>query len=209
MFSESLYPKTKQVLELLLRKSFLKNFYLAGGTALALHLGHRKSIDLDFFASKKDYPKIERLNIELKEFNPKIISQSEGTLDVIINDVKVSFLEYDYPLLETIVKADDFKELSMASVLDIACMKITAISSRGSKKDFVDMYFILQNIKFDIVLKAFYEKYKGVNYSQFHILKSLLYFEDAEKDPDSDFLNHVEWRFVKSFIEKEVVKYLN
>jgi predicted nucleotidyltransferase len=209
MFEESLYPKTKQVLAKLSKTVLMKDFYLAGGTALALQIGHRKSIDLDFFTSSNSFPSFDSLLNKLKEFNPDTIAQSEGTLDVIIDSVKVSFLVYDYPLVLPLVDYPDKNNIRLASTLDIACMKLSAISSRGSKKDFVDLYFLLQTYTLKEIFTAFVSKFEGIKYSELHFLRSLNYFEDAEKDPDPDFLKDVKWSSVKSFIQKEVIKYLN
>jgi len=162
-------------------------------------LGHRKSIDLDFFSSS--FPKFEILVAELKTLNPKVINQDKGTLDLYIDGVKVSFLEYKYPLVGDFL---EFDQVKVASLEDIACMKLSAISSRGSKKDFIDLYFILQKFSLGELLDLFEKKFKGVDYQMSHILKSLVYFEEAEKQPDPEFLVDVDWNEVKSFLEGKV-----
>lgn len=194
---ETLYPKTREVLEKLSKERFLRGFYLAGGTALALQLGHRKSIDLDFFSS--EFPRKEVVLNSLRGYILKIVQEVTGTLDLLVDDVQVSFLEYKYPMLEDRV---EFLNVMMASVVDIGCMKISAISSRGSKKDFVDLYFILQSMTLVDLLKKFSEKFEGAEYSEAHILKSLTYFDDANKDPESDYLKWVNWSEVKDSIIK-------
>ena len=134
MHEETLYLETKNVLERIRAEGILKDFYLAGGTALALQLGHRKSIDLDFFS--KNYPsKNEVLVREFEKYHPTISMEDEGTLSLFIDEVKVSFFKYKYKLLE---KPAYYNGVKLASVLDIACMKLIAISQRGAKKDFVD-----------------------------------------------------------------------
>lgn len=200
MHEETLYLKTKNALEKVRAEELLQSFYLAGGTALALQLGHRKSIDLDFFSQK--YPPHEQLLQALKKYQPTIVQQSTGTLDIFINEVKISFFEYVYPLLENTIK---YKELEIASPLDIACMKISAISQRGSKKDFVDLYFLLQKYTLDELFTAFEKKYKGIKYQRLHILKSLVYFDDAESDPEPDYIKPVKWEDVKKLLLKSVV----
>jgi predicted nucleotidyltransferase component of viral defense system len=139
MHEATLYPKTKQILDQISSEPFLNHFYLAGGTALALQLGHRKSSDLDWFSPQ--FPKIQLLLQNLNKYKVTVTQTAPGTLDTLIDGVKVSFLEYTYPMIEKLVP---FNGIQMASVSDIACMKITAISSRGSKKDFVDLYEILR-----------------------------------------------------------------
>jgi len=199
MFEKAIDSKTRQVLRKIRETQVLENFYLAGGTALSLILGHRKSIDLDFFSSS--FPKFEILVAKLKTLNPKVINQDKGTLDLYIDGVKVSFLEYKYPLVGDFL---EFDQVKVASLEDIACMKLSAISSRGSKKDFIDLYFILQKFSLGELLALFEKKFKGVNYQMSHILKSLVYFEEAEKQPDPEFLVDVDWNEVKSFLEGKV-----
>jgi len=199
MFEKAIDSKTRQVLRKIRETQVLENFYLAGGTALSLILGHRKSIDLDFFSSS--FPKFEILVAKLKTLNPKVINQDKGTLDLYIDDVKVSFLEYKYPLVGDFL---EFDQVKVASLEDIACMKLSAISSRGSKKDFIDLYFILQKFSLGELLDLFEKKFKGVNYQMSHILKSLVYFEEAEKQPDPEFLVDVDWNEVRSFLEGKV-----
>ena len=203
MYPQSLYPKTKQVLDRLKNISLFNDFYLAGGTGLALQLGHRKSIDLDFFT--KTYPKRDTLLSNLKIFRPTIIQEALGTLDTTIDDVKVSFLEYKYPLLTSPI---NFEGVNLASVLDIAAMKLSAISSRGSKKDFIDIYFILKDFPLDQLFAYFEEKFEGVAYQKLHILKSLSFFDDAINEPQPDMLIDVDWEEVKASIENNVKNYI-
>lgn len=203
MYPQTLYPKTKQVLNDLKVQSLLKDFYLAGGTALALQIGHRRSIDLDFFTN--NFPEREILMQKLKMFKPKITQEVPGTLDILINNVKVSFLEYKYPLLEPLL---EFESVNIADLVDIACMKLTAISSRGSKKDFVDLYFLLNKYPLDQLLTKFERKYKGVKYQKIHILKSLTFFNDADNEPEPDYMQRVDWVEVKSSLENEIKRYL-
>ncbi len=203
MYPEALYPKTKQVLESLASAAVLDAFYLAGGTALALQVGHRKSIDLDFFAV--DFPKRELLLQELAPFGPKIIQEAAGTLDTYIADVKVSFLQYKYVLLNEPVM---FNNVKLASVLDIACMKLSAISSRGTKKDFVDLYYVLKKYPLESILSAFEKKFAGVSYQRSSILKSLVYFDDAQADPEPDYLTATDWAKVQTAIIAETQRLL-
>ncbi len=93
-------------------------------------------------------------------------------------------------------------------VLDIACMKVTAISSRGSKKDFIDLYFILQKFSLEDIFKKLESKFKGVNYQKLHLLKSISYFFDADKDPDPDMIEAIDWEKVKSYLESKVKEYV-
>ena len=202
MHPESINEKTKLVFEKIKKSGISENFYLAGGTALALQLGHRESIDLDFF-SRKDFS-----NSKLKEYLPKIGSyfltgEEEGTLHGTLDDVKLSFLRYDYDQLYPFL---EFDGIELADLRDISAMKIDAISSRGSKKDFVDLYFLMK--KYDLAeLIAFFEKkFQSVHYSKLHILKSVTFFDDAENEPMPIMLKNVSWEDVKRKIEEESKK---
>lgn len=200
MYENTLYPKTLTTLEKIQQTEIIKSFYLAGGTALALQLGHRKSNDLDFFSQK--YPLQENLIKAISTYRPTIIQQATGTLDLLIDDVKVSFFNYDYPLIKPLIQ---YRDIKLASSLDIACMKIVAIAQRGTKKDFVDLYFILQNEKLSTIYTAFEKKYKNTKYQKLHVLKSLVYFDDANDDPEPDYLIPIKWENVKEYLEKQVL----
>jgi len=184
--------------------NFLQQFYLAGGTALALQLGHRKSIDLDFFTPV--FPKHDILLQDIHSLAPTVINQTQGTLDVVIDTVKVSFLSYTYPLLFDL---QDYNSCKLAHIKDIACMKLSAISSRGSKKDFVDLYEILKTETLETIFEDFDQKFKEVSYEKLHIVKSLVYFDDAEKEPDPDFLVPLDWLSIKDSLTQDVVGFIN
>lgn len=207
MHQETIDARTKRVLESLGETDFIKDFYLAGGTALALQIGHRKSIDLDWF-SKKEFS-----NAELKYVlsglglgKLKIYSEDEKTLNIDLHGVKTSFFGYRYRTLFPFEKYD--KNVNMASIADIACMKIDAISSRGSKKDFIDLYFMLQKYSLEKLLNFFDKKYKEIEYNHLHILKSLIYFRDAENDPTPLMLKKIGWEEVKKEIKRQVREYV-
>jgi len=139
MHEESLTKNTKSVLETLGASGIVKNFYLAGGSALALYFGHRFSVDLNWFAEKFRYTPSFRQQLE-KLGKIEIDSESKNTFNGALNGVKISFLEYPYPLIES--KEQYGKNIYLASVPDIAAMKLEAVSSWGSYKDFIDIYFL-------------------------------------------------------------------
>lgn len=204
MFTNTLETKTRSVFKLLSKVAIIKNFYLAGGTALALQFGHRESIDLDFFClsnfSNEDIKK------KLKKVGQiKVVSEDTGTLHVNINNVKVSFLYYPYKL---VFKKQKFENINLADWQDISCMKLSAISNRGSKKDFIDLYYILQKIALQKLLDLFDKKYKKVKYNQQHILKSLIFFDDADKEPNPRMINKISWSEIKNKIKEILNKYL-
>lgn len=202
MPQEVISRKTKASLEILKKANVLEGFYLAGGTGLALQLNHRLSLDLDFFSLKEI--NIKNLIQKIKKLGRlSIEKESEGTLICRLNGTRLTFLRYEYPILFNLKAIEGIK---VASVQDIGCMKISAISSRGTKKDFIDLYFICQKIvPFQKLLKLFEKKYKSVNYNMLHILKSLSYFRDAERNPMPKMINQVSWHEVKNFFKKEIV----
>lgn len=205
MHQETIDTRTKRVLESLGETDFIKDFYLAGGTALALQIGHRKSIDLDWF-SKKGFSNAELKYVlsELGLGKLKIYSEDEKTLNVDLHGVKTSFFGYRYRTLFPFEKYN--KNVNLASIADIACMKVDAISSRGSKKDFIDLYFMLQKYSLEELLNFFDKKYREIEYNHLHILKSLIYFQDAESDPMPLMLKKINWKDVKNELKKRVKK---
>ena len=200
MFEQSISPETKHVLEKIANSDLTRNCYLAGGTALALELGHRQSIDLDWF-SPDDFSngalkeKLSRLG------QLEIIGEEEGTLHSVLDGVKVTFLRYRYPLLFPLL---DYGNIKLADPREIAAMKIDAVSSRGSKKDFIDIYFLLKIYPLSELIGYFEEKYRGIEYNNLHILKSLTYFEDAESEPMPRMAQEVGWEDVKRTIQRKV-----
>lgn len=200
---EAISDNTKRVLFLLNDKDTIKKFYLAGGTALALQLGHRISNDLDFFSQNgfDENFTIQRL-AEMGNF--QLEKRAEQTIIGILNDTKVSFFDYNYPLLK---EPENIGNIRIADVSDVACMKIDAIASRGTKRDFIDVYFIAKNvISLGDIFVNFEKKFSSLNYNMIHIKKSLVFFEDAEDDASPQMLRSVGWEDVKKFFEDEIVK---
>lgn len=200
MFVGTLPAGGESLLELLVDNGATKDFYMAGGTAASLRLGHRLSYDLDFFS--------------VKEFNTGLMVQKLSsigrfelsgeawcTVSGILNDIRVSFMAYKYPLL---YPTKEFRGVKVADLRDIALMKITAISGRGSKRDFIDLYAICKEImSIGDLLELFKEKYKDTKYSMYHIVKSLGYFEDAEMETDPIILADITWSEVKNYFARE------
>lgn len=202
MYRETIAPETRRVLEKISKQPFANNFYLVGGTALALHLGHRESIDLDFF-SAQDFS-LEKMKQEVSAIGQyRLTNEEDGTLDGMLDDVKLTFIRYTYPLLFPLV---DWNGVKLADERDIACMKIDAISSRGSKKDFIDMYFLLEKYSLSELLSFFEQKYSHIEYNKLHLLKSLAYFDDAEEDAMPKMYKDVSWDTVKEKILEQTRK---
>lgn len=200
MYEEILNQKTKYIFSKITKIKTLSGFYLAGGTALALQFGHRKSIDLDWF-SKKPFS-TKDLKKELKKLGKlKIDSEEKDTLNCSLEGVRLSFFEYPYKVLFSFIK---YKGIKVADFRDIACMKLDAISSRGSRKDFIDLYFLLKKISLEKLLELFNKKYKGIEYNKLHLLKSLVYFKEAEEEPMPKMIEKVSWKEIKENISKKV-----
>ena len=178
----------------------LRDFYLAGGTALALHLGHRRSVDLDFFSADPFSQDLLVATLQaLPEFS--LVAKSTQTLHLNVSGTKVSFIGYSYPLLFPL---ELFRGLAVADVRDIACMKLSALASRGSRRDFIDLYVAAQRYGLPRLLEFFQRKFAEANYSVIHVQKSLVYFVDAEKEPMPAMLLPLSWEEVKAFFLREV-----
>ncbi len=161
--------------------SLNEQFYLAGGTGLALHLGHRLSYDFDFF-SEKEF-ETEKLFSDIKTVCPqsslKIVQKEKNTLGLLVdNEIKLTFLYYPYSLIQPLVYDELLK---IASIADIGCMKLTALVGRAALRDYVDLYFILQKINLQDLLILAKQKYPELD--QNLILKSLVFFDDVEQAP--------------------------
>ncbi len=206
---EILSPASDEVLGDIDRTLPLSKFYLARGTGLALMFGHRLSRDFDFFSA--DLFNEEALIQKLIGLNDLTIeAKDQHTLHLTLKDIKVSFLGYQYPLLFQTKKYQSENDISIdvADERDIACMKISAVSSRGTKRDFVDLYMIAQEYSLHELFKLFKRKFSLTPYNNVHILKSLTYFTDAETEPMPDMLISLSWDTVKQFFISEVPKLL-
>lgn len=170
------------------------NFYLAGGTALAIQLGHRKSDDIDLFSQRHFF--VERYSHLFLTLNGKILIEEEGTIHALIENIKVSLLYYPYKVL---LPFKTIEGLNIASIEDIACMEIVALSQRAEKKDFFDVYEILKIFKPIELKKMFIEKYGIEKINCYHILKSFFYFDDAENSPEPVGHHGTTWDEVKAF----------
>ncbi|MBI3458752.1 nucleotidyl transferase AbiEii/AbiGii toxin family protein [Candidatus Azambacteria bacterium] len=197
----------KKRLDLLpLFKEFKKDFYLAGGTALALQIGHRDSIDFDFFSEQDINTKklFEQLREIFKKHTLLNIQEELNTLTVLVDDfIKISFFTHKYHLIQE--RVDDDENLSLASIEDIACMKLLAITGRASNKDYIDLYFILKNLSLLNLLEKAYIKYPELERNL--ILKSLVYFEDITQEKILFKNNNdVDFEKIKEMLRNEVKK---
>ena len=198
---QSVLPDTLELLKELSARPEMSGLRLVGGTALALQYGHRQSIDLDFFGA----PQVEQDEIieMLSTLGPiSILNRSRKILQVVLRNIKVDVIDYSqYPWISAPVVED---EVTLASPQDIAAMKINAVEGRGTRKDFVDIYFLLQHYSLSQMLDFYTQKYP--NYSLFRALLSLTYFDDAEQQAMPKMLANASWKEIKSTITKEVSK---
>ena len=197
---QTIEPVTLELLIDLLAIPEFKNLRLAGGTSLALQIGHRKSIDLDLFGTFETEPD-EILDILNSIGSLTIIRNMRNIHVFMINGIKVDIINYSYPWLHQANKADD---LRLASIEDIAAMKLAAISGRGTRKDFIDIHFLLRQFSLQEMLDLYTAKY--ADGSVFMILKSLIYFDDAENDPEPFMFETIDWNLIKSELRDEVTK---
>lgn len=196
---EVIPASTEATLTALRDASLLNDFYLAGGTGLALQFGHRLSLDLDFFSPEHfDQELLLQRMQGLSGF--ALVAKAPYTLHATIEKTKVSFLGYDYPVL---YPSTPFLGVAIADPRDIACMKVSAIASRGTRRDFVDFYFCAKRFGLKEILRMFETKFAQTHYSKIHILKSLTFFADAEKDPMPHMLESLDWGEVKQFFLRE------
>ena len=201
---EVIPAETETTLRALREAKLLSPFYLAGGTGLALQFGHRLSLDLDFFSPEQfDEETLLQHAQALPEF--ALVSRAPFTLHATVGGTKVSFLGYVYPLL---FPTRRFEDVAVADSRDIACMKVSAIASRGTRRDFVDLYVASQQYGLQEILQLFAQKYAQTRYSKMHVLKSLTYFGDAEKDPLPHMLVPFDWEKTRQFFEREVPRLL-
>ena len=198
------------ILEKIVQKVSLKRYYLAGGTALALQTGIRESFDFDFFVQTEFDENL--LIQELEEIGEiEVTVCRRGTVHAILNGVQITFLHFENNLVEDKVTTEDLQGLYLASIKDIAILKLIAISQRGTKKDFFDLYFICNN--FDITIKDILDlldkKYDKNKINYLHIIQSLAYFEDAEDENLPKVFIDYNWETIKNYYIKEQEKIYN
>lgn len=180
-------------------------FYLGGGTAVAIHIGHRRSEDFDWFV-KDAIPDPMTLAEELRHRGVNVVTTdvARGTLHTDVDGVRVSFLEYRYPLLGELVPWREYG-CSLAALEDLACMKLSALAGRGARKDFVDVYALgTTHFEPEEMLDLYRAKYSTEDLG--HVLMSLGYFDDAEREEPPDMLWDVSWKEITRALEKWVLE---
>lgn len=204
MHTNILNTRQIEVLAILKGMTFIADFYLVGGTALALQYGHRESVDFDFvtkdtFSPEKIYKRLgEKGKIKLEQ-------EDKDSLTVVLEGVSCSFLLYEYPVLNEFLLFED--RIKLAGIADIAAMKVAAVAGRGIKRDFVDLYFICQkDTSLPEVIDYYQRKFEVFKQDLHHIYKSLIYFEDAEEDAMPRLYQDADWEQIKNYFIKEVSK---
>ncbi len=199
-YHDILATRQQRVLRRLGRFLTAQSFYLAGGSAIALQLGHRRSVDLDWFTAKP-MGAPARLAEQIQQHGVPFATEleDEGTLHGTVGGVRVSLLEFPYPFLRPPVYCKAF-DCRLASCADLAAMKLSAVATRGAKKDFVDVYALgMRSFPLLKMLGWYQEKF---SVSEFiHVLNSLTYFKDADKQQMPRMLWDTNWRTIKKTIQ--------
>ncbi len=200
LHTQTVEPLTLGLLKRLMADEALQQFVLVGGTALALQIGHRKSVDLDLF-TQADFQADDILRHLLeKGYALNVLFSQKQTLIAEIEGIKVDFIRFKYPFAEQAIVKDGIR---LTGLRDIAPMKIDAITGRGRKKDFCDLYYLLRYFSLYEIMDAYSNMYP--HSTLFHVYKSLTWFEDADKDGDLDVLDKkFNWEDVKKAIVNAV-----
>lgn len=199
---QTVLPDTLELLKTLMHLPVFSQTRLVGGTALALQYGHRRSVDLDFFGYVDE--DTEELTEILKGSVEHIVrgNCTKRIRAYMLNDVKVDIVTYDYPWIDEPIIEDGIR---LASPKDIAAMKVNAVIGRGTKKDFIDIYFLLQHYSFEELIQLYLKKY--ADGSEYRALLSMTYFDDAEPQPMPLMYEDVSWSTIKDTIKKAVEDY--
>lgn len=210
MFAEAVSRKTLKALDLVAAAHphpLPPAVYLAGGTAAALHLAHRYSYDLDFFTPRRfDAHAVMKKLKRVPEFRLDRVTQ--GTVLGFVGNIQFSVFFYQYPLL---FSTYDFRGIAVADLRDIAAMKVAAISDRGKKRDFIDLYFILREGKITIeeAIHMYGEKFGVLDANRIHVIRSLCYFDEADAERMPRMIKNVSWLNVKKFFTAEQKKLMH
>lgn len=204
---KALTPATQDAFHIVNELEFIQDFYLAGGTGLALHFGHRFSVDLDFFSDDPNVVGADQrsaLRTFLDDPTLDITYDKDSTFAVTWHGVGISFFRLNlYPLVQPTLLVDNIR---LASVEEIGAMKLAAIINRGTRKDMVDLYFILQQVSLDALFQVAAIKYAKVRSFPVSAVRALSYFEDAESLPMPQMIDKTPWSKMKKFLETKAVE---
>lgn len=199
---QTVQPDTLELLKAISAQPEVKELRLVGGTALALQYGHRQSVDLDFFG-KLPEDKDELIDVVRRVGDVTVLNRSKIILQMVVNQVKVDFVDYSrYPWIDEPILGDGFV---LASDKDIAAMKINAIMGRGTRKDFIDLYLLLQHYSLTQIMDFYRQKYP--EFSEYRALLSMTYFDDAEMQDMPLMFIKTPWESMKTSIIQAVEAY--
>jgi len=203
MFDGTLSDSAQNALAILGKTGLFTESYMAGGSALALHLGHRKSFDLDFYTRNALHAPQLAKDLEHSGTFETTLLQPPHTLLGIFNGTKFSIFRYDYPMLDDF---SVFRNINIASVKDIAAMKLSAVTGRAAKRDYVDIYMISQQYSLETQLDWFKQKFGNFENLCYSVIKSLQYFDDVDDDVMPQMEKPLDWEIVKTFLANEALK---
>ncbi len=199
---QTVQPDTLELLKAISAQPEVKELRLVGGTALALQYGHRQSVDLDFFG-KLPEDKDELIDVVRRVGEVTVLNRSKIILQMVVNQVKVDFVDYSrYPWIDEPVQGEGFV---LASDKDIAAMKINAIMGRGTRKDFIDLYVLLQHYSLPQIMNFYRQKYP--EFSEYRALLSMTYFDDAEMQDMPLMFIDTPWESMRTSIIQAVEAY--
>lgn len=199
---QTILPNTLELLKAISAQPEIQQTRLVGGTALALQYGHRQSVDLDFFG-KLPEDKDRLIDMLHRIGKVTVLNRSKLILQTVVNEVKVDFVDYSrYPWIDEPIQGEGF---ILASDKDIAAMKVNAIIGRGTRKDFIDLFILLQHYPLTDIMEFYKQKYP--EFSEYRALLSMTYFDDAEmQDMPYMFIN-TPWEEMKTAIIKAIKDY--
>ncbi|MDO8451463.1 MAG: nucleotidyl transferase AbiEii/AbiGii toxin family protein [bacterium] len=203
MFTAVLSQDAQDALAVLGRSGLLSQAYLAGGSALALQFGHRRSVDFDFFSPHEFSP--DKLRKALSLLGAFETTFAKGiTLLGVFEGVKFSYFQYEYPLVDATITHEG---IAIANLKDIAAMKLAAIMDRGKKRDFIDLFVLAhQGLTFDVMLKVYDQKYHALESNMFSLFRAMNYFDEADTTDMPEMLIPLSWEEIKKFFIAESMR---
>ena len=206
MHPECLRPESARLLPVVATALQPYNAVLAGGTALALHVGHRVSVDFDFFTGNEFDPAAVLQAMQATSAEVQSLKLEPGTAVMIVNGVKASLFHYPYPFAEP---TERFSGATVESIVDIAGMKLIAIVQRSARRDFVDLYTVLRTIPFRVVAHNAIQRFGTTLVEPVIIGKALAWFADADAQPDPMYVGKpVQWSAIKQFFRFSVPQFV-
>lgn len=197
LFWNTISDDMHEVLIGFMQSELANRFYLAGGTALSLQIGHRFSVDLDFFSPSEDIPSIRsQLENAFAPLQAELTDSAWGNLVFLAKNVRVGFYGYGFSLIAPMLETEGIR---LASVEDIGLMKLDTMLSRASRKDFYDLYFICQNKPLKLLFEKANRKYPSIRDFETQVTKRLVFFENAENESQPNLIKKISWENVKKY----------